>query len=93
MFRPISCIAVSIAGISLLSVPSWAFECRVCHSKNPGMVAMHKALQGKNCFECHKMGERLMGKGAPRDRAQLLARRASEPACLQCHGAPAASRR
>lgn len=62
-----------------------AFECKVCHSKNPKMVAMHTALQGKNCFDCHKMGEKLMGKARPKDRESLMKRRASDPACLPCH--------
>jgi len=71
----------------LIAVPfnAHAFECKVCHSKNPRMVAMHKALQGKNCFDCHKMGDKLMGKAQPRDRDTLLKRRAGDPACLPCH--------
>ena len=62
-----------------------AFECNECHSKNPAMVRMHKALQGRNCFDCHKMGEKLMGKGVPKDKAAQLKRRASEPICFECH--------
>lgn len=62
-----------------------AFECKVCHSKNPKMVAMHTALQGQNCFGCHKVGERLMGKGQPKDRDSLLKRRITDAECLPCH--------
>lgn len=67
---------------------AFAFECKVCHSKNPKMVAMHKALQGQNCFGCHKVGEKLMGKGAPKDRDSLLKRRVTEAVCLPCHKQP-----
>ena len=63
-----------------------AFECKVCHSKNPAMVKMHKALQGQGCFGCHKPGERLMGKQKPKDPASLLQRRTVDPLCLPCHG-------
>lgn len=77
-----SLVAISL----LLAVRVNAFECNVCHSKNPKMVAMHKALQGQNCFGCHKVGERLMGKAQPKDRDALLKRRATEAECLPCHG-------
>jgi mono/diheme cytochrome c family protein len=50
------------------------------------MVAMHKALEGQNCFECHKVGEKLMGKGQPKDLNSLLKRRVSASECLPCHG-------
>jgi len=62
-----------------------AFECKVCHSKNPAMVRMHKAVQGRNCFDCHKVGEKLMGKGQPKDPDSLLQRRVSDPLCMECH--------
>ena len=63
-----------------------AFQCTVCHSKNPKMVAMHKAVQGQSCFGCHKIGEKLMGKGQPKDMDSLLKRRVTEAECLPCHG-------
>lgn len=77
--------------LSALSVLLWqtaasAFECKVCHSKNPKMVAMHKALEGKNCFGCHKVGDKLMGKEQPKDLNSLMKRRASDAECLPCHG-------
>jgi hypothetical protein len=37
----------------LIATSVQAFECKVCHSKNPKMVAMHTALEGQNCFGCH----------------------------------------
>jgi len=73
--------------VTLLFSPSiHAFECKVCHSKNPRMVAMHKALEGQNCFGCHRVGEKLMGKSKPKDPDSLLKRRATEAVCLPCHG-------
>lgn len=64
-----------------------AFECKVCHSKNPAMVRMHKATQAKEigCFDCHKVGEKLMGKGQPKDPASLVKRRVADPVCVECH--------
>lgn len=81
------CAAVASLTVALLSANlASAFECNVCHSKNPKMVAMHKANKGKDCFGCHKVGERLMGKGKPKDLASLLKRRVTEAECLPCHG-------
>ena len=74
-----------ISAIFLVPCQSWAFECKVCHSKNPAMVRMHKALQGRGCFDCHKPGEKLMGKAQPKDRESLLKRRASDQLCMECH--------
>lgn len=62
-----------------------AFECKVCHSKNPKMLEMHKRAEGHNCFGCHRVGERLMGKGVPKDRDAQIKRRSTEPVCLPCH--------
>ena len=62
-----------------------AFECNVCHSKNPSMVKMHEAVRGRGCFGCHKVGERLMGKGQPKDKASLMERRVNDPVCIECH--------
>ncbi|GFE56932.1 hypothetical protein AOG1_08110 [Geobacter sp. AOG1] len=72
----------------LLTVPatqSLAFQCNECHSKNPAMVRMHEALRGRGCFDCHKVGQKLMGKGQPTDRDSLLTRRSSDPLCVECH--------
>ncbi len=65
-----------------------AFECNVCHSKNPAMLKMHKAAKGQGCFGCHKAGEKLMGKGQPKDTESLMKRRATEEVCLPCHSRP-----
>jgi len=62
-----------------------AYECTVCHSKNPAMVRMHKAVQGRGCFDCHRVGEKLMGKGQPKDPESLRKRRVSDPLCVECH--------
>lgn len=85
MPRHSSAIAGILAALSL-AVQADAFECNVCHSKNPKMVAMHKAAKGQNCFGCHKVGEKLMGKGQPKDLESLLKRRVGDPLCLPCHG-------
>lgn len=73
--------------LSILLIPAagLAFECTVCHSKNPAMVTMHTALRGQGCFGCHKMGDKLMGKGQPVDHDSLLKRRQTEQICLPCH--------
>jgi hypothetical protein len=65
-----------------------ALQCDVCHSRNPAMVRMHREVQGKGigCFDCHKVGEKLMGKAQPKDRDSLFNRRATEPICMDCHG-------
>ena len=64
-----------------------AMECNVCHSKNPAMVRMHAATKLKEigCFDCHKIGEKLMGKGQPKDRESLLKRRVTDASCMNCH--------
>jgi hypothetical protein len=78
---------LSLLAVALMFPPSvQAFECKVCHSKNPRMVAMHKALGGQNCFGCHQVGEKLMGKSKPKDPDSLLRRRVTEAECLPCHG-------
>ena len=64
---------------------AYGFECNECHSKNPAMVRMHKALQGRNCFDCHKIGEKLMGKAVPKDKATQIKRSLTDPLCVECH--------
>lgn len=75
----------------LIVSPAIAFECTVCHSKNPAMVKMHTALRGQGCFGCHKVGDKLMGKSQPKDRDSLLKRRQSDELCLPCHRQPASN--
>lgn len=79
-------IIVGIA-VALVSLPGLAaaFECTVCHSKNPAMVKMHTAARGQGCFGCHKVGDKLMGKKQPKDRESLFARRQNDQACTPCH--------
>ena len=80
-------ISLLFLAVVLLATPSsHAFECKVCHSKNPKMVAMHKALEGQNCFGCHQVGEKLMGKSRSKDFDSLMRRRTTEAECLLCHG-------
>ena len=72
----------------LLAPTAYPFECNVCHSKKPEMVRMHKALQSRKdvgCFDCHRVGENLMGKGQPKDPESVLKRRATEEICKSCH--------
>ena len=62
-----------------------AFECNECHSKNRAMVKMHQAVRGQGCFGCHKVGDKLMGKGQPKDMGSLIKRRISDEHCIPCH--------
>jgi hypothetical protein len=79
-------ICLLLQAFALLAAPSsHAFECKVCHSKNPKMLAMHKALEGKNCFGCHQVDEKLMGRSRPKDLDSLMKRRTVEAECLPCH--------
>ena len=80
-----SVVFMSATALFLLPVAAAAFECKVCHSKNPAMVRMHKAVQGQGCFGCHKVGERLMGKRSASDRENLMKRRAVDALCTPCH--------
>ena len=84
-FRSVSAV-FGILFLTDVSAAS-AMECNVCHSKNPAMVKMHKATKAKdiNCFDCHKIGEKLMGKGQPKDRDSLLKRRVADGVCKGCH--------
>lgn len=74
-----------LAMLTLTAPGANAFQCNECHSKNPAMVKMHKALQGRGCFDCHKVGEKLMGKARPKDRDSLLKRRVADSLCVECH--------
>jgi hypothetical protein len=79
--------AISVLLFGLLVETASAMECKVCHSKNPAMVKMHKATQASeiSCFDCHKIGEKLMGKGQPKDKESQLKRRTTEAICKKCH--------
>ncbi|HXC92526.1 MAG TPA: cytochrome C [Geobacteraceae bacterium] len=79
--------AISVLLFGLLAEIASAMECKVCHSKNPAMVKMHKSTQASeiSCFDCHKIGEKLMGKGQPKDKESQLKRRTTETICKKCH--------
>jgi len=55
-----------------------AAACTVCHSKNPKMVTMHKALQYKDCFKCH-------GPATERRRPNAGDEMTLDPLCVSCH--------
>jgi predicted CXXCH cytochrome family protein len=55
-------------------------KCKVCHSKDPRMVAMHRALEFKDCFTCHGPGGGLWPK------EQRQEQKAKDPVCTRCHG-------
>ena len=76
---------IAAAAFLFIAQGAFGFQCNECHSKNPAMVRMHKALQGRDCFACHKIGEKLMGKGIPRDKVAQMSRRVSDPLCVECH--------
>jgi formate-dependent nitrite reductase cytochrome c552 subunit len=80
------CLAIS-GLLTIFSSRAEAFKCNVCHSKNPAMVRMHNGIREKDigCFDCHKVGDKLMGKGRPTSREALLQRRTTEQVCIQCH--------
>ena len=77
--------AIALIVLLLAAQSAQAFQCNECHSKNPALVRMHKAVQGRDCFACHKIGEKLMGKGIPRDKVAQMQRRVSDPLCVECH--------
>ena len=55
-----------------------AAACTVCHSKNPKMVSMHKALEYKDCFKCHGPAS---DRKAPNTKDEMT----SDPLCVSCH--------
>ena len=76
---------IAAAAFLFIAQGAFGFQCNECHSKNPAMVRMHKALQGRNCFDCHQPGEKLMGKSVAKDKAAQLQRRKTAPLCVECH--------
>lgn len=54
--------------------------CTVCHSRNPKMVGMHKALQYKDCFKCH-------GPASDRKTPNAGDEKTTDPLCTRCHAA------
>jgi len=62
----------------ILSNPVFAFQCNQCHSKNPKMVKMHKALGFKDCFKCHGINAKI-------DKNNLKAQMFADDRCTGCH--------
>lgn len=54
------------------------YACNVCHSKNQKMVNMHKALEYKNCFTCHKLEKK-------KTMEELKLLRTKDDRCINCH--------
>ena len=63
-----------------------AAACTVCHSKNPKMVNMHKALEYKDCFKCH-------GPALDRKMPNAKDEMTTDPLCLNCHSPKTSSDR
>jgi predicted CXXCH cytochrome family protein len=77
IFLTIISFGLNISASSEAAMP----KCKVCHSKNPKMVAMHKALEYKDCFKCHGPG----GLWPPNLRAEQMQKDAR---CTGCHLRP-----
>ena len=68
--------ALIIATILMSPIAAW--PCTECHSKNPKMVSMHKALEYKDCFKCHGPAS---DRKAPNTRDEMTI----DPLCVSCH--------
>jgi predicted CXXCH cytochrome family protein len=73
-------LIISAMIILLCAAQPAAAACNVCHSKNPKMVSMHKALQYKDCFKCH-------GPGSDRKSPNAKDEMKTDPLCTGCHAA------
>ncbi len=71
-------ICSAMAVLFSTAQPAAAAACTVCHSKNPKMVSMHKALLYKDCFKCHGPAS---NRKAPNSRDEMM----SDPLCVSCH--------
>jgi lipopolysaccharide biosynthesis regulator YciM len=63
--------------------PSQRPKCSECHSKNPKLLAMHKALDYSNCRMCHISGVRSMD--AMRMTEEEKQNRTTNRRCKACH--------
>lgn len=64
---------------ALLLFPAFPAQgCNVCHSKNPKMVAMHRELGFRDCFNCH-------GQGLKKTPEARKAQQTSDNRCAGCH--------
>lgn len=71
-------LIISAMIILLCAAQPAAAACNVCHSKNPKMVSMHKALQYKDCFKCH-------GPASDRKSPNAKDEMRTDPLCVSCH--------
>ncbi len=73
---------VKTVGVILLllaaNLNAFAFQCNVCHSKNPKMVKMHQALGYKDCFKCH-------GFKGKKSKEELKVQMVTDDLCKGCH--------
>jgi len=70
----------TIGFVAFLMLITWspASACTICHSKNPKMVNMHKALGFKDCFKCHGPGKKTSSENQS---TQMI----TDPLCVDCH--------
>ena len=85
-FLPIFLVTTSFPILFMVRSSS-GFECVECHSKRPATLAMHEAVRGRNCFDCHVRGEKLRQKGGiPKEKHDaFLDQRLTDPRCVECH--------
>jgi predicted CXXCH cytochrome family protein len=70
--------AIPVLFVLLFAARPAAAACTVCHSKNPKMVSMHKALEYKDCFKCH-------GPASERKMPNAGDEMTVDPLCIGCH--------
>lgn len=63
--------------LSMFAEPN-AFQCNQCHSKNPKMINMHKALGYKDCFKCHGINAKI-------DKKNIKTQMLIDDRCVGCH--------
>ena len=71
--------SVCFSALLLMAAAEASAACNECHSKNPKMVRMHEALQFRDCFKCHGLGQ--MKKGEEQ-KTQMV----TDQRCVACHG-------
>jgi predicted CXXCH cytochrome family protein len=74
----LSVYIISLATFLILIAYTPAYACNVCHSKDPKMVDMHRALGFKDCFVCH-------GPGSKRLALDQKKQMNTDPLCFGCH--------
>ena len=75
----------TITLLILLAMPvnALAFQCGECHSKNPKLRAMHKALNYEGCGNCHRTDVRSIA--AMKFPEEEKKNRPQAPRCKSCH--------